>query len=148
MQEIAQGCVGVPSHRISVQLVTSDPFFAEPSTCKSRYRPYLRPFRRCSQSTVQRNHARYLLALHGKRGPPVEADIQGAHVCPLLSSPSSQDVAIGTTTLRIPSQEWKRACRRRCSLSHLYREDVEKLLLRRRQGQRSGHQQFVGSVFD
>ena len=65
-----------------------------------------------------------------------------------FSPPSSlRNVTAGIATFGIPGQEWKRACRRRRSLPHLYREDVEKLLLRRRQGQRSRHQWFVTLIF-
>lgn len=75
MQVIAQGCVGITSLRVSNQPVTLYLFRAEPSTCEFECRPFLWPFQRYSQSTVQRNYARDLLALHGKRGPPVETDI-------------------------------------------------------------------------
>ena len=73
----------------------------------------------------------------------MEADIQGADFHASIPPLCSQGAVVGVTTLGIPGQEWERACRRRRSFPHLYRENAEKLLLRRRQGQRSGRQRFV-----
>jgi len=107
MQEIAQGYAGISSLHVSVQPTTSNPFYTGHSTCELRYRLYLRCSRRCSQSAVQRDHARHLLTLYGKGGPPVETDIQSAHAYTFLTPLSSQVDAVGITTLGIFGQEWK-----------------------------------------
>ena len=85
------------------------------------------------QPGIQRDHARYLLAIHGEGGAAVAADLQGARMSDCRGGPllTRTPRISGAATAGIPREEWLGARRGRRAVAFVHYQDAPQLPLHR-----------------